>query len=253
MPQELICITSRMGSSRLPGKALMDVVGKPLLHRVYERVTQGPEASPAIICTDRHSPEIVEYCHRANIPCMQGHAEDVIARMLLAAREVGGIDTIVRVTGDNPLTCPALICGLMGVHWALNADYTYPYAYPHIPRGVRSEVIKYRALRELHQMLGAVTHDDISGVFMMLDHTVGVDCNFDTDARFTVDTADELEVVREVYRSFGGDPPGIPELITWWNAYRGELRASRAGEAEEPVARTRRGEGPANEFLGRVK
>lgn len=207
----IICISSREGSTRLPGKALLPLGGAPLIQRVWERCEPVQETW---ICTDEESPGIVQLAQSLDAFYMMGDPDDVLHRMLQAA-DLAGAQIVVRVTGDNPFTDVDLMRGMLDIHIAMDADYTYPINMPH---GVRSEIIKVDALRQLHPTLAPdeKVSDDVSGMLRRLPHNVVIDCGYGGAAKFTVDTAADLERANAVWDAFGY-VPSLAELLAWWH------------------------------------
>jgi 3-deoxy-manno-octulosonate cytidylyltransferase (CMP-KDO synthetase) len=101
-------IPARYGSTRLPGKALIDIEGKTLIRRVYERVKKSKLVSRVVVATDdpRIADEIALFCGDT-IMTSSGHRSGT-DRVAEAARKIGG-DIIVNVQGDEPLIDPRLI------------------------------------------------------------------------------------------------------------------------------------------------
>src|SRR5262249_47334818 len=100
----------RMGSSRLPGKALREVAGKPLLGHLLDRLALARRLDGIVVATSvRAENDAIEaYCGSRQIPCFRGDEDDVLGRMLGALRAhdaaVG-----VEVFGDCPLIDPAIV------------------------------------------------------------------------------------------------------------------------------------------------
>lgn len=121
-------ISSRWNSKRFKGKALIDLAGKPVLQRVYDRVKL---AIPNIIvATTDNSQPIVEYCKRKNIEVFISNQitfeeENLILRMVQCG-DYYNIDVVVRVWGDCPFIDPILIEQSLGLFEANNWDYFYP-------------------------------------------------------------------------------------------------------------------------------
>ena len=214
MSNFIICITCRLGSTRLPRKGVADVGGKPMIARCVERLSS--MAPPIVVCTDRSSVlELNEALADRNCQLFVGDPDDVLGRMLSAAQGHGARH-LVRVTGDNPLTDPQLMRALIASHQATGADYTYPVR---MPRGTRSEVVTVNALAALHQVTtDEERRSDVSGLLALFERTCVIDCGYPdwSEIRLTVDYPADLEVVRRVYRDFGGRPPGIPDIVSWW-------------------------------------
>ncbi|MEB3238274.1 MAG: glycosyltransferase family protein [Candidatus Sericytochromatia bacterium] len=93
----------RMGSSRLPGKAMMDVVGRPLLARVIERIRLCPSIGHIVVATTVHPDDdvIESFCLQSGVAVHRGSEEDVLQRVVDAA-EGAGADLVVQFGGDSP-------------------------------------------------------------------------------------------------------------------------------------------------------
>ena len=93
-----------MSSSRLPGKVLMPVLGRPLLGYLTESLQRVSGADHLIVATsvDPSDDPIAAFCRSEGISCWRGPLDDVAARFSGAIREFG-LDAFVRVCGDCPL------------------------------------------------------------------------------------------------------------------------------------------------------
>ena len=119
MPRPVVAvIQARMGSSRLPGKVLMPVVGKPLLWHILHRLKQCRMVDTIAVATstDPRDDAIAQFCLEAGAICVRGPLQNVLERYRLAAIKTGA-GTLLRVTGDSPLIDPGLIdylvCGMI--------------------------------------------------------------------------------------------------------------------------------------------
>jgi spore coat polysaccharide biosynthesis protein SpsF (cytidylyltransferase family)/aryl-alcohol dehydrogenase-like predicted oxidoreductase len=117
-------IQARMGSSRLPGKVLMPVAGRPLLWHILHRLRQCRTVDVAAVATstDPRDDAIAQFCIEAGIPCVRGPLHNVLERYRLAALQTGA-RTLLRVTGDAPLIDPGLIDYLVSSMMAAEADF----------------------------------------------------------------------------------------------------------------------------------
>ncbi|OGN89162.1 MAG: hypothetical protein A2Y88_01245 [Chloroflexi bacterium RBG_13_48_10] len=106
----LAVIQARMSSSRLPGKVLLDVAGKPLLQHMLDRVKKAEYLDGIVLATTTDpSDDILEqFCRTQNIPCFRGSLSDVLDRCYWAAIQFHA-EKIVRLTADCPLIDPTLI------------------------------------------------------------------------------------------------------------------------------------------------
>ena len=103
-------IQARMGSSRLPGKVLMPVAGKPLLWHILHRLGQcrTVDAVAVATSTDPRDDALQQFCAEQGVTCIRGPLQNVLERYRLAA-EATGAQTLLRITGDSPLIDPGLV------------------------------------------------------------------------------------------------------------------------------------------------
>jgi spore coat polysaccharide biosynthesis protein SpsF len=99
-----------MSSSRLPGKVMLDIAGKPMLQGVVERVRKARSINQVVIATttDPSDNVIEQFCIQHRYPCHRGSLPDVLDRYYQAASQFHA-DIIVRLTADCPLIDPSLI------------------------------------------------------------------------------------------------------------------------------------------------
>jgi spore coat polysaccharide biosynthesis protein SpsF (cytidylyltransferase family) len=117
-------IQSRMGSSRLPGKVMADILGKPMLSRVVTRVSRAGRIDLVTVATSTRASDdpIAEYCAGANIPCFRGSEEDVLDRIYRAASHFKA-NAVVRITADCPLHDPDVIDERVRILLEEDADF----------------------------------------------------------------------------------------------------------------------------------
>lgn len=147
----VIIVQARMTSTRLPGKVLKTVLGKPLLDYQLERLRRVKLASRIVIATTTNDTDqpIVEWCERQGIDCFRGSEQDVLARYHGAAA-LYHADTIVRITSDCPLIDPAVIDRIIQhyLDHRSSCDYASNCLERSYPRGMDVEVFSRRALDE---------------------------------------------------------------------------------------------------------
>jgi spore coat polysaccharide biosynthesis protein SpsF len=213
-PVVVAILQARFGSRRLPGKVLADIAGKTMLERVVARVLRARSPAHILVATSTAVDDdpIVDLCHRANVRCMRGSEEDVLDRFHQAAAEVGA-DVIIRITGDCPLIDPGLIDATARsfltakppVDFACNRlpwDRTYPI-------GTDTEVCSRAALEaawreaaELHQREHVMPFLYENPDRFRILHVRSSDPDLGR-MRWTVDTAEDLAFVRQVYARLG--------------------------------------------------
>jgi spore coat polysaccharide biosynthesis protein SpsF len=203
-------VAGRMGSSRLPGKTMADLAGKPSLWHIIERLRRVSSLDGVVVATttDASDDLIRECAEQSNAPCYSGSAEDVLGRTLAAAQSVGA-RTIVQVTGDCPLVEPSVVERVIEVYRDDMPDYvstvlggeTYPV-------GLDVEVFSTALLGEVERTTSD-PHDREHVSTFIYGHPEryrlrGIEAEGDRrrpDLRMTLDTDDDLEVVRALYQA----------------------------------------------------
>lgn len=150
----LAIIQARMGSTRLPGKILKEVNGKPLLAYQIERVRQSKCIEKIVIATtvEQKDDQIVAFCEQYNLEYYRGPEKDVLARYYKAAEQFGG-DIIVRLTSDCPIIDPVVIDETICyyIEHATEFDYVSNTIERTYPRGLDTEVFSRKSLAKSYK------------------------------------------------------------------------------------------------------
>jgi len=201
-------VQARLGSTRLPGKVLLDVSGRSVLERVVERVRRFTMIDEMLVATSDQAADdaIIVECERIGVPSFRGSESDVLARFLGAAKQTEA-DICVRLTADCPLLDPSVSDSIISLFVEANgaADYASNKIPQSFPRGLDTEVFSIDALertarkaRETYERVHVTAymyrHPEI---FSLMSVTSDVDR---ADWRWTVDTPEDLEFVREIYQ-----------------------------------------------------
>ena len=202
-------IQARMGSTRLPGKVLLDLAGASVLSRVLERVRRTDSIDDVVVATtDKPSDDIiVKECLRYQIPVFRGQQEDVLDRYYRAAVSAKA-DIVVRITSDCPLLDPEVTSTTIQAFLNQRPDYASNCLVRTYPRGLDTEVMTLRALERAwleaakpHQREHATPYiTENPGIFKLLSVTGEADWS---RHRWTVDTPEDLQFVRSVYARLG--------------------------------------------------
>jgi spore coat polysaccharide biosynthesis protein SpsF len=117
-PRVVAIIQARMGSSRLPGKVLLEIAGQPMLGRVFSRTSRAATVDETLIATttDPADEAIADYCSFSGIPFTRGSLYDVLDRCYQAAKQTQA-DIVVRITADCPVIDPTLIDDAVNAMW----------------------------------------------------------------------------------------------------------------------------------------
>lgn len=145
----VICISqARMGSTRLPGKVMLPVLGRPLLDWHLTRLARATQIDRIVVATsddDRDDP-IVELCRSLDIAFFRGSESDVLSRYAGAAAAFGAA-TVVRVTSDCPLIDPGIVDQVISTYGARRSEVDYmTLDRDDFPRGLDTEVFSHAAL-----------------------------------------------------------------------------------------------------------
>lgn len=140
-------IQARMGSTRLPGKVLLDLAGRSILEHVIRRARSASRVERVVVATSNRPEDeaVAEWCEKSRVPCVCGDADDVLSRFL-AALTVWPARHIVRLTADCPLHDPGVIDALIDLHLRGGYDYSSNLHPPMFPHGLDAEVVTREVL-----------------------------------------------------------------------------------------------------------
>lgn len=143
----VVVVQARMGSSRLPGKVLMELGGRPMLAFLLERLSSLD--MPVVVATSDGvlDDPVAECAAAAGAQVVRGSEMDVLARFG-SVLERHRCDHVVRLTADCPLVDPTLVGATVDRHLAIDADYTSNTIIRTHPDGLDVEVIRADVLRE---------------------------------------------------------------------------------------------------------
>lgn len=237
MSDRVLCITqARMGSSRLPGKVLREVMGRPLLHYHMERLQRADSIDELVVATstDPGDDAIESFCAAAGVACFRGSEQDVLDRFYQCARDIDA-NIILRVTSDCPLIDPAIIdLAVAAFRAAGDTDYlrTDPAAYP---RGLDAEVFSHVALETAWaEAKDPEEREHVTPFFYRNPDRFSLGVFAEEDAhgveyRLCVDEEDDFRLVSAVLEGLYPDNPdfGWRELVAFLRA-RPELVAINA-------------------------
>lgn len=175
-------IQSRMSSTRLPGKAMLDLDGETLLGRVINAVKKAKSVDYWFVATSDQPEDdvIADLTQKKSISCFRGSLHDVRSRFLTIG-EKEKADILVRVTADNPCTNPEYIDQL--VKWIhANPDQHYVMMDPkQVILGTNAEVFRFSALQSV---ANSTVSDEIEHV------TIGMKKKYKLNVIFPEKSAD---------------------------------------------------------------
>jgi spore coat polysaccharide biosynthesis protein SpsF len=233
-------VQARMSSTRLPGKVLKPLVGRPMLWHIVDRLRRAPGISSVGVATsDKDEDEPIRvFCQRERIPFFAGDEQDVLDRFYRAAIAFQA-DPVLRITADCPFVDPELVGALLAMYQAGEYDHVgvatgsvaFQHAGPRYPDGLDAECIRLAALTRAHDE--AHERTDREHVTPYLYRVPGRFRNGLLPAkedhgrlRWTVDHPADFAVVEKVYQAlWNGDRPFLMNDILSFFAAKPELRA----------------------------
>ncbi|MBA2369548.1 MAG: glycosyltransferase family protein [Candidatus Protochlamydia sp.] len=199
-----IFVQARMGSTRLPGKVLKEVLGRPLLSYLIERLKRAKEADNLVILTTMQAADdpIIALCQDEGVPWFRGSEENVLERYFMAAQK-REVDAIVRITSDCPLIDPEVVDDVIQTYKSAfpSFDYISNSLELSFPRGMDTEIFSFQALKTAflanigqeekeHVTPYIYTHPELFKLKNVAHHPSL--CNF----RWTVDTPEDFKLIR---------------------------------------------------------
>lgn len=114
-----------MGSTRLPGKSMMNLAGAPLVARILERVKRSRTLDTIVLATTGNPEDevLADLASACGVECFRGSSGDLVDRYYQAARRFAA-DTIVRLPADNPVVEPGEIDRIVEFHLAERPDFS---------------------------------------------------------------------------------------------------------------------------------
>ncbi len=196
-----------MGSTRLLGKVLMDLGGQSALGRVVRRLGRAKLLHQIVVATSVASGDdaVAAECARLQVPCFRGSEDDVLDRYYRAAQGWPS-DAVVRITADCPLIDAEVVDQTIEVFLNSGADYS-SNSQETYPLGISAEVFSVSALEQAwREASKEYEREHVTPFFYEhpeLFRISSISAPGDYSRyRLTLDTGDDLQLMRAVYASF---------------------------------------------------
>ena len=145
-------IEARMNSSRLPGKVLKEIYGKPSIEWLIDRLRRSGKIDEIIIATTTSKIDdiLVDWCENYGVSYFRGSEDDVLGRVVEAHKSIN-TDIVVSLTGDCPLTDPEVVD--LGIETFLSnkCDYLTNCEIQSYPQGICVQVLKFEDLKQIEE------------------------------------------------------------------------------------------------------
>ncbi len=209
----MIIVQARMTSTRLPGKVMLPIAGRPMLAWVLNRLRAVREDVGVAVATTTGSSDdaIVDLCATLGVPVVRGSEQDVLDRYHQAAATLDA-DPVVRVTSDCPLIDPATSRAVLELWERDGPDYASNTLVRTFPRGLDTEVLSRSTLNAAwtaateafereHVTPYVYRHPER---FSLANLSSGGDEGL---RRWTVDTPEDMEFIRAIYEQLAPRDP----------------------------------------------
>ncbi len=198
-----------MGSSRLPGKMMADIAGRPTLARVFDRLEQAASLDGIVLATSTAPGDeiLAELAEAEGVASFRGSEDDVLGRVV-DAHSMMGTETIVQVCGDCPLLDPDIVDQAVELFRANECDIVATGAKQSYPQGTEVSVFSFASLSEIaaatddpahreHVTLGFHERPDRYRVL----HLVAPKSLQAPELRLQLDYREDLDLIRRIYAS----------------------------------------------------
>jgi spore coat polysaccharide biosynthesis protein SpsF len=221
-------LQARMSSTRLPGKVLQPILGRPMLGHQIDRLRRTERLDAIVLATSDQSDDdpIAEFCAGEGVSVYRGSLSDVLARFHGAMTMAGPATHIVRLTADCPLADWNVIDTCIAFHLDSGADYTSNAIQRTYPKGLDVEVVRAAALdRAFHEAAEPYEREHVTPylyrhpeLFKLAHLKQAADLG---ELRWTVDYPADLEMVRAVYAALLEKKPDFAQadILTFLQAH----------------------------------
>ena len=236
----VVVIQARIGSSRLRGKVLADIGGRPMIAHVIERASRIEGITDVVVAI----PDLTEDDSLASVirsigaPVVRGSSDNVLDRYLTAL-DATDADVVVRVTADCPLLSPSVSSAVVAAYAQGDADYASNTLERTYPRGLDTEVVSAEALRIAgREATDPAEREHVTPFVWRRPERFAlrsVRAATDRSAlRWTVDVEEDLALVRAIHDELGSEAFDIEEILDVIER-RPELATRNAGVAQKLV------------------
>ena len=204
-----IVLQARIDSTRLPGKSLLLLDGKPLIFRVMEALNQVPADIRILACPEDSLSSFASLTQEADFQILTGPKDDVLERYCMAIRKYS-IDRVIRATGDNPFVFADAAASLNDEAVRANADYA---GYAELPYGAGVESAAASALLHASEQAKSPTEREHVCPYLYnnpelftLHRPVAPNQWHYPNIRLTVDTQEDFDRAEKLYTALKNEP-----------------------------------------------
>ncbi len=215
-----VIVQARMGSTRLPGKTMMPLWGKPVLKHVIDRLKKCVTIDEIVIATtiNKEDDIIAENAVRWGVQVFRGSQSDVLSRYYFSANKAA-LDVVVRVTSDCPLIDPGVADRAVNIFMNSNFDYVSNTIRRTFPRGMDVEVFSYEALKTMQEKaLNVHQREHVTPYIYENEDLFRIE-QFESNSdnsrfRLTLDTKEDYSLLEKIFEiNSDAENAGTNELV----------------------------------------
>jgi len=210
----LAIIQARMGSTRLPGKVMMQIKDRPIIEHVYLRTLKAQLIDEVVVATSSN-PEndvLANYLDLKSINYFRGSEEDVLGRFIQVINEYNlqEEDSIVRITADCPLIDARIIDEVIKLHIENGNDYTSNTIIRSYPDGLDCEVVRVKLLQDILLCPLEKAHKEHVTSFIVENKDMFKTQNLlnkkdQSKLRWTLDTIEDFRYIEKIYNNVSAE------------------------------------------------
>ena len=212
-------IQARMGSSRLPGKALMKSdSGKPLLYYVINQLRYCSKVKNLVIATttNQEDDEIEKFANDNSVNIFRGKEKDVLDRYFQCAKKYS-FSTIVRITADCPLIDPQIVDKVIEKFFSGNYDFATNTLTRTFPIGTDVEVFSFSALNRAWENTQLPSEREHVTPYLRKEENFKI-INVENDKnisnlRLTVDRIEDFELIKQILNNISINPIHLEDVL----------------------------------------
>jgi len=242
MDKVVIIVQARMRSTRLPGKVLLEVGGKPLLTYLLERLQKVKNADEVVVATTKNKEDdsIVQLCEGLGVRVYRGSDGDVLERFNETAVQFDA-DVVVRITADCPLMDPSIVEYVIQEYADHKAEYASNTLDRTYPRGMDVEVFSTNLLSEVADIAVHLSdREHVTSYIYTHPHkyllnSVRSSQDF-SKYRWTVDTAEDFKLISKMIKGvYPNNPQFAYEDLLQLMEDHPEWKEINAGIEQKPL------------------
>lgn len=231
MARTIAIIQARFGSSRLPGKALRPIQGRPLISHVIERAQAIPGIDGVVLATTGREEDdgLANEATARGLAVIRGSVDDVLDRIYLAAA-LSGAEVVMRLTGDCPFLDPAIASEVLTAYQRGSNQYWWNDTRSGYPDGTDVEVFSYEALHQAKKHATALRDREHVTTWIRENYVTGritsvVDLSW---LKLSVDTMQDYQQACEIAKRLPAGKFSVYETVQAYQQFaRDEWSQSR--------------------------